>query len=257
MEFKYNTCNRFVDSYEAIHRTVEEMKALTAIEMYTRRGTWPDIQYLYNSSTKAAVMLKTVVYTTQAHSSSGTRHQSKSDKQKDRYKMNITDMTGHRAVTHFFDKKEFQGFTLVVPCGNRVHECCIFFEQMDVGKLEAIFFNPNFSVHTLGIQTNNVAVNFLKKFGNNLLKIHSYHIETCNVDGNCVGYVWKEIFNMLMKNFSPFTTSGVPRVPFNRYMTETSLKRKRRDFSKKIMDWPSLNCGPIWTKNFHRRLRKI
>lgn len=146
--------------------------------------------------------------------------------------MHISDLVSHRAVMYFFKQQQFENYTLAVPCGNRVHECCMFFRQSDT-KLDAILFNSNFSVHTQGVQYNKVSACFLEKFGKrHLNKINSYFIDSCNVEGNCVGYVWRQIFNLLCKDVSPFTSSDILLTPYNRFMTETSYKAKMGEFEQ-------------------------
>lgn len=77
MEFKEKIFNSFMDSFEATHRLVEEIKALPELLVHSSTNVWPKVDFVVNHTDKTAVLLKTVVYISRTNASSGVRHKKK------------------------------------------------------------------------------------------------------------------------------------------------------------------------------------
>lgn len=131
------------------------------------------------------------------------RHRNK----RDRLELETTVLMGKKAVDHFFQQPQFHGFTLAIIWGNRWHECVVFFREGS-GQLEQIYFNPNFSKNIQAAECNNVALSLMTAWGKKP-NVRAYYASNGNVTGECVGYVWQEIFIMLCAGLSPFHNNEI------------------------------------------------
>lgn len=235
MTFDTRMFNRFANTHIATERMLIEIRKMPSIESFLRDKTRPHIEFLFDRNKKTALMVKTVVAT-----------KGPAKNKEDLYKMNTTIAVGKSAVNNFFAEEEFKDFTLAVFSGNFWHECCIFLRKHDSG-LQAIYYNPNYSLKTMGTQSNAVSGNFLKKWGNALTNIRSYCSNTGNIEGNCVGFVWEQVFELLFKGVSPFTSPKINLIPYNRYMTETSYKRHKHPNAPDEKD-DLLPDHPVWVQ---------
>lgn len=227
MNFNMMAFHRIGDTFEASHRMIEEMKSLPNIEEWSRTSTRPHILFLFSRANKAAVMIKTIV---QKSHRKFENHVGSAKNQFDLYGMDTTIDVAKHAVNNFLNEDQFKDITLAVICGHRWHECCVFFRKHE-GRLEAIFYNANLSVHTQGTQSSNVVTSLLKLWGNALKKIQTYYAPSGNIEGQCVGYVWNEIFRLVCKGVSPFSSPNIHLKPFHHFMTEGAYKRKEKQFS--------------------------
>lgn len=178
---------------------------------------------------------------------------SKRNKRQNQYdsaKRITTTLCGKQAIRHFL--KEKNEYTLVVPIGNVRHEACIFF-KINNSKLEAIFFNPNYSEIHDGVEYSKIAHSLVTSLGIN--KTMSYYAPNGNVDSECCKLTWVEIFNHLIENKNPFKRNDILLENYDRMITQHTYERyhpsKRAQFEEN-----ELKFYCLWKKT-DEKLRSI
>lgn len=211
------------DSYKAVEKTISEIREMENIRAYTH-PKYKD-EYLYNTKTKTAVLLKCV---SKISKKLFVKKPRKSDENpNDIMNRTITTVSGYISVQNFF--KAFDGYVLCVPSGHKVHETCFFFKK-NGEKLDIIFYNPNSSYIQDGTESNNVAKAFVNHFGKKRRSsVLAYHDITGNEFGKCCALAWEQISNFICLGLSPFKRKNISLEPFDGIMSETSRKRYRND----------------------------
>lgn len=189
-----------------------------------------NIEYLFNNSTKAAVMLKSVVHVTQKRKNKrhpnpydiGARH--------------TTTSVGKCALLHFMNNDHFTDFDLAVPIGSQSHEACLFFRKQ-MGLFEAIYFNPNYSEQRRGTQSSVIASALLNN--KSLGRVRAFH--STNFEGKCSFLTWNLITNFMMHGVTPFDDPTIDLGDYNHIATEYQygkrLKSYVEDDNDKITHW--------------------
>lgn len=186
-----------------------------------------NINYLYNATTKTAVLLKSIIrVTTEGFTSKKKKHYNNHFDIANRL---TTTSVGNGALSHFINNDTFPGFDLVVPIGSHVHETCIFYRKRD-DFFEAIYFNPNYSTKAKGTQSSNVAHVLLSKAS--LKRVQAFHSDCQNIKGKCSFLTWRLITNFLMNGLSPFDDSNIDLEDYNHLAaTYAHNKRLKLDYS--------------------------
>lgn len=122
----------------------------------------------------------------------------------------------------------FAHYELVVSVGSYNHESCLFFRKKE-GKTEAIYFNPNYSKKTKGVQFNQVAKMVLKIYGSGLSNARSFTSSCSNLKGICCQLTWARVHNFVINGDSPFDDTTLNLVDYNHFSTPHSyVKYSRR-----------------------------
>lgn len=151
------------------------MRQLPNIYSHTQHPS--KFEYLYNPTTKKAILLKIISKTSRKLFT--RKRNRRSRVQYDTAKRIITTHTGFNEVMSFFREPKFVGYDLVVSCGSLVHDSCLFLRKKDDG-IEVVYFNPNRSSVQESVQYSQRVDVFLKQFGR---KVLLFRLE----DIKCVG----------------------------------------------------------------------
>lgn len=216
-----------VDStYEAAEFIIEKIRNHPGIESYYGKDR---AEFLYSKRYKTAVLLKYVAKISRRQFIS--RANKKTKHKFDIKKRITTTLCGKKHINHFLKQAQFKNYTIVTSVGSMDHESCMFFQRNDNSKIDAIFFNPNYSDLHDGVEYSKFAHKLSLSFGENINSVRAYYSSSGNVEGECTKHVWKAIFNMLCKGENAFTRRNIDLEDYTRCFTQKTYKRY---FSKKL-----------------------
>lgn len=182
------------------------------------------IEYLYNDENKTALILKCVNRLSVNQFSKKTIKRAKN--KNDKYNRCTTVDVVKNAITLFLNHVDYSCYELVVPVGTVDHECCVFFSK-NGNTFQSIYYNPNYSLIHDGVESSALANALLKEMGQNLRSIRSYYSLSGNVDDECSGFVWEEIFNFIKNGNSPFGNDSLNLEDYNHFTTQKTYDRYR------------------------------
>lgn len=180
-----------------------------------------NIEYLFNNSTKTAVILKSVVRVTRGRKKKCYKNPY------DKGARHTTTSVAKCALLHFMNNDHFNNFDLAVPIGSQSHEACLFFRKQ-MGLFEAIYFNPNYSVKRRGTQSSVIASELLKN--SSLERIRTFHSKSCNVEGKCSFLTWDLITNFIMHGVTPFDDPAIDLEDYNHIATEYQYGKRLKSY---------------------------
>lgn len=209
-----------------------------------------EFEFIYNEKQKTALLLFLVIKHKSQFFLKKQNRKYKSKHNKGNTARITTTDNARRAILYFLNHRTFNEFTLAVAVGSYTHEACLFLRKDD-DRYKAIYYNPNFSQVTQGVQTSNTANDVLKSLGNKLNQIRSYYSESRNVAGICSFLVWKQIYILLNDGVSPFDNPNIHLENYDRLKTPYTLdKSKEAKRNKKNLN---LKRYPFW-KQFDEML---
>lgn len=191
-------------SYDGVQQILEKLETSDKIQIIPH----PRENYVYyiNAEKKTALFSKCVSMISKKQYI--RRKYRKSININDNNGRCTTTDVGKGAVYFFIRDNRYAEYTLAVNCGSLIHEACVFFTNTVEG-IDAIFFNPNFSDVTDGVQTLNTANALIKSFGNGIRSIQAYYSTSGNVESNCTSITWEQIYNLIWKGLSPFKRDDI------------------------------------------------
>lgn len=218
--FDIDIFDSFESTYDATEEVIKYIRKNSNIE--THNGTF-GFEILFNEETKTALILKSA---TEVRQKSFTKKKRKKKKNKhDKAKRGTTVLSIHHCASAFLNNEEFQHYELAMSIGSQSHEGCVFLRKNGLRRLEAVYYNPNYSIKQDGVQSSAAAKDLLMSFGNTLQKIEAYHSKCGNEDAKCAGLAWKELFNFIYHGASPFGNDKLKLENYNHYTTSSSYTR--------------------------------
>lgn len=195
-------------------------------------------EFLYNPKTLTAVLLKFIIKNTKKQYAS--KRNRSSGIPFDIANRATTTSVGILLIQHFMHHPSFPQYELVVPVGSRNHEACIFF-RMHKGSMQAIYYNPNYSSDTKGVQFSQTAKQVLNSIG--LTTIHAFHSTYGNANGLCSLLTWEQIFYFVQNGDSPFDNKELNLTEYNHINTPHSYNKynKTRSTLEFFSIWKDLN----------------
>lgn len=225
--FSVQKFNEFISSYEAAQSTVNALRRNPNVHTHTHNK----IGYVYNKENKTALVLKCVTKLDQPQHVKKTIRRSVN--KYDKYKRTTSVNVGKNAISYMLNNPEFTNYEIVIPIGSLDHEACIFFKKNE-DLIEAIYFNPNFSVVQQGVQSSKIGKAILKSVGEDLKKIRAYYSPCGNVASMCSALVWEEIFNHVNNGSSPFANTELSLEDYNHFTTTSTYNRYRKNKKIKV-----------------------
>lgn len=115
-------------------------------------------------------------------------------------------------------------YQLAVSIGSYYHEACLFFKKHNE-SLQCIYFNPNYSSKTRGVQFNRIAKEVLASLGRTLVKVQSFWSPCGNLEGLCSLLTWERIYNSVQNGDTPFDNESLNLRDYNHLQTEHTYKK--------------------------------
>lgn len=244
INFPYKAFVKNPNSYEATEIIIALIKKQGNIRLFSERN----IDYLYNVKTNTAILLKSITRPTQR------RYRNKKTNRKQQVKYVIgkritTVSVGINAIRSFF--ANFHNYELVVPCGSLNHECCLFFRKNNFNRLDAIYYNPNYSLIHDGVESSTVVKQLLVEMKSAISTKRAFYSPSGNVVGERSAVTWSKMFDHVVNGFSPFNDNNgslgledyhhnTTTSSYNRYQQNAKTKKgnilKRMDMWKKLDD---------------------
>lgn len=242
---KFQNC---ASTYQATEAVIDDIRGRNNIKSYT----FKNIEYLFNEETKTALVLKCIARTT-------TKAFCKKSYKKTKIVFDIgkrctTVSNGVAAIRHFFSI--FAGYDLVIACGSLDHECCVFFRQDDKGKLEAIYFNPNYSVEQDGVESSRVVKALFISLKKKLIKKQSFYAGCGNTGGLCSAFTWERIHQHVCDGLTPFNDDGLILEDYWHNTTASSHHRYQQNRKALKAETKPLIHYEVW-KPFDLKLENV
>lgn len=209
----------FKSTYLATEVLIDEVKASGKVSTYAAKNSYGE--FLCNTNSKTAVYLKFVAKLAKR---STTKTNRRYENDYDIAHRLTTTTVGKNAVLHFFSNPQFKDFDLVVPTGNHFHEACIFVRKRDE-CMKIIYYNPNRSIHTNGVQYNQVTAQLIRMLGKKVESVEAFHSKCGNLKGKCSVLNWEIIFSHVINGNSPFRNNNLPLEDYKHLVTSYSYKK--------------------------------
>lgn len=238
-EFDFDKFNSEENSYKATEEVIEIIRETNGIQSYKHNDAY---EFLFNERYKTAVLLKCAAKFKEEHFT-GKRNK----RAKNKFDIGnriISTVSARIEILHFLNSK-YKAYSIVIPIGGWLHEACLFFRNHD-NFMHAVYYNPNYSDVTDGVESSKIGNQLLKSFHHRLNCIQAYHSLTGNVESACSAYVWMEIYNHVCNGFTPFGNEDIGLESYNSLLTEHSSKKYRGKIALKHFS--------IW-KNLDSKLR--
>lgn len=212
----------YKSTYEATENVISQMKAIPKLNIYETDRSHGE--FLYNEETKTAVFLKFVI---NLMKTSFQKNRNKAYKNPFDCASRITTTSvGKQAATHFLNEPRFNGYDLVIPIGSHSHEACLYVQKSDTG-ISIIYYNPNYSAVTKGVQFNKVSRELIQLFGKKVTSIKSFYSPNGNYAGKCSVLSWEKIFSHVVDGKSPFKNGKLKLEDYTKLATGHSHEKYR------------------------------
>lgn len=219
----------FSSTYFATEAVIREIKKNRKIKSII--NTDFNHEFLYNEESHTAVLLKCVV--SGRKDTFKKKGYKKTKNEFDEANRDTTVYCAKASILSFLNDQRFEKFQLAIPCGSQVHETCVFLRKK-IDNFEAIYYNPNFSVKKDGVESSKTTNDLMKSFGERLVNIQSYYSPNGNIENNCSGWTWKEVFNHIYCGLTPFDNKNLKLEDYSHFTTPSSYERytRKRDPEK-------------------------
>lgn len=97
--------------------------------------------------------------------------------------------------------------------------------MVDGGKYDAVYYNPNYSDATQGVESNTINKDILKSFSTTLRSVQAYHSPCGNVRSRCSALTWQELYNHVNNGISPFQNDNLNLEDYRHIMTAYSYNK--------------------------------
>lgn len=233
--FNFKKFDSEESSFKATEDIIEVMRKQNGISSYIHNGN----EFLYNKLFKTAVLLKCA-----AKFREPSFESKKNKRAKNPFDIGNRLISTSKAkieISHFLNHKLYKYYYIVVPIGGWLHEACIFFKKSDK-FIHAVFYNPNYSDVTEGVESSKIGNELLRSFKGRLNFIQAYHSPTGNVENACSAFTWMEIFNHVCQGFIPFDNINIGLESYNALATDHSYKKyRRKTLLKHFLVWINLD----------------
>lgn len=189
-------------TFTAVENVVAEMIKIEGVHQITHGN----IDFVVNERLRTAVVLAYVVK--DSNREFVKKHGTKSTNNYDIAKRITTVDVVRREAMWFLFNEKYVDYSLAITTGSNVHESCVFLRRINE-KYHAIYFNPNYSIKTHGVQYSESSVKFMKSFGKSYEKIESFHAPCHNLSGKCTYQSWQAIYKFIVDGFSPFENTQI------------------------------------------------
>lgn len=238
VEFNKSRFNSFESTYDATESEIQHMLDSGKLEKH-HVGRY-NADFVYNEGSKTAALLKFVVKSPKpAYIKKRNRSYKSPHDQASRV---TTTSVAYRLITQFMNDSRFAVYELVISVGSYDHESCVFLRK-NSGKTEAIYYNPNYSKKTKGVQFCATANALLKNFGNALTTVQSFTSPCFNLKGFCCQLTWERIHNFVLNGETPFNDASLNLTDYNHLLTPYSY---RKYFKRDPVNEIDLKHYEIW-----------
>lgn len=227
-EFDMGNFNSFNDTYKAVEELIKEIRTRNHIHSYKRNGS----EFLLNKKHHTAVLLKSV-------SIRSKRNFERKQNRKTKFKYDV----GKRVTTvgvakglilHFLNNTRFAKYALAIPIGTTSHEACLVFSTSKNG-INAIYYNPNYSESTRGVESSQIATDILQSLSQQLNSCRAYHSDSGNVESMCSALAWIEIFFFVSNGISPFKNSSINLADYRHFTTQYAYDKYHKKLKQKSL----------------------
>lgn len=205
----------YESTYSAAESVIAELKASGKFNSYYVKKY--NAEFLYSPEALTAVLLKYIV---KCSKKAFVAKKNRSYQNPNEETITITTSSvGRNLINHFMHHPDFPQYELVVSVGSHLHEGCVFF-RTHKRSMEAIYYNPNYSNRTKGVQSSKTASELLRSIG--ITKIKAFHSKYGNPEGKCSLLTWELIFDFIQNGNSPFDNDQLNLIDYNHLMTPQS-----------------------------------
>lgn len=206
-------------TYDATESAINDIRNTGKVESYYLKRY--NAEFLYNDETKTAMLLKYIIKPTKDGFVQRKKRVYKCPY--DRWKRITTVSVARRLIIHFMNHPQFMHYELAISVGSYYHEACLFFRKYR-GRLEVIYFNPNYSKRTRGVQFSRTATDVLTSLGRVVTKVQAFWSQCGNKDGECSKLTWRRVHDFLFGD-SPFDDKNLKLTDYNHYATAYSYSK--------------------------------